>query len=306
VCRFYLVVYIVCLSQALLFSFVSSVFIFILLFLLLLLLLLLVCDFTSMTSYASATWQWVSSLWWGEPTVEFDPRLCSSLISAALIRIRLRFQKTQNTIVQQRKELLRLIDAPSATEKDMHEHYIHLRVSELISNYRLETALQGVTESLETINAYFPIISVPGEITAQPCLQALSSVIYAAARIDIDELNRMMPQLRAKLGKVFMEHALSNHEQMVMDKVADNLSAQQPDDATIHAYLMQIAPHKYKPHAMPAPSYDSQPSSEHTSLVTYPSLPPHAGTGDVPVPIAFGVPLPIHEGAILPSAPPPE
>jgi hypothetical protein len=183
-----------------------------------------------MAGYVSATWNWVASLWWGEEEVEFDPQRCSSLITAALIRVRLRFQKTQSTasrclsilflicctrttltlrtrclsvylsiclclsvclclfvclslcvylpvsvclsvclllshtdtVGKQRKELLRLINVPTSAEKAMHEHYVKLRMCELIASYRLENALDGLAEALETVQSYLPVISVPG------------------------------------------------------------------------------------------------------------------------------------------------
>jgi Regulator of Vps4 activity in the MVB pathway len=147
----------------------------------------------------------------------------------------------------------------------------------------------------------------PSEITSQPCLRALAALVYATPRIDVDELARLLPQLHAKLGQIFMERAATNHDGLVPDKVTDSLSAAQPDDATVHAYLMQLAPLRYKPHAMPAPQYhppsvlDGGGGREE---VVYPSLPP--SSGELPVPVAFGVPLPVHAGGVAPSAPPPE
>jgi hypothetical protein len=44
----------------------------------------------------------------------------------------------------------------------MHEHYVKLRMCELIASYRLENALDGLAEALETVQSYLPVISVPG------------------------------------------------------------------------------------------------------------------------------------------------
>lgn len=71
--------------------------------------------------------------------------------------------------------------------------------------------------------------------------EAVSSLIWASKRVDIDELGEVRKQLIKKYGKKFAEEADSNEGGVVNERLFNKLSVTPPSALLVMRYLEEIA-----------------------------------------------------------------
>ncbi|EWC46130.1 hypothetical protein DRE_04704 [Drechslerella stenobrocha 248] len=79
--------------------------------------------------------------------------------------------------------------------------------------------------------------------------EAIQSIIYAAPRTDVKELQQVRLLLVEKYGKVYAQQAVDNTEGKVAERVAKKLRVEPPGEELVDLYLQEIAKayHVYYP-----------------------------------------------------------
>lgn len=79
-------------------------------------------------------------------------------------------------------------------------------------------------------------------VTCDPGLEeAVKSLIYAAPRTDVKELNSVRVLLMEKYGKEFAMQAMENSDEKVSEKVLKKLAVTPPSQELVNGYLEEIA-----------------------------------------------------------------
>jgi len=106
--------------------------------------------------------------------------------------------------------------------------------------------------------------TVPGELS-----EAISTIIYAAPRLGVEELHQITQQLSVKFGAGVVDDALHNRYYQVNSTVVDGLAAVIPDEEMVREY-MRLYYAKNEPPANIVPS-----NTQNTYTAPYiPSAPP--------------------------------
>jgi len=71
--------------------------------------------------------------------------------------------------------------------------------------------------------------------------EAICTIIYAAPRLDIQELSVIREQFIVKFGKHFAQEAMSNQNNCVNARVVHKLSILTPENYLVYQYLTEIA-----------------------------------------------------------------
>lgn len=93
----------------------------------------------------------------------------------------------------------------------------------------------------DTILARFGLLSLP---EMDPGVaESVMTIIFAAPRIDIKEINMIRDQLTLKYGKEFSKACQENLNGCINPKIVHNLAVMRIEKALISGYLNQIADH---------------------------------------------------------------
>jgi vacuolar protein sorting-associated protein IST1 len=71
--------------------------------------------------------------------------------------------------------------------------------------------------------------------------EAVKSIIYAAPRVDVKELQQVRFLLVEKYGKEFGTESMENKDGKIAERVLNKLQVKPPDQALVEAYLKEIA-----------------------------------------------------------------
>lgn len=141
-------------------------------------------------------------------------------------------QKDTAIAKQQRRAMAQLLESGK-------EESARIRVENIIRS-------DLTTELLEILELYCELLLArAGLLEAKECdaglEEAVKSIIYAAPRTDVKELNNVRALLAEKFGKEFVAEAMENREGKVASRVSDRLKTEPPREELVEAYLETIA-----------------------------------------------------------------
>jgi vacuolar protein sorting-associated protein IST1 len=141
-------------------------------------------------------------------------------------------QKDEAISKQQRRAMAQLLEAGKIDSA-------RIRVENIIRSDIL-TELHEILELYcELLLARIGMMEGP---TCDPGLEeAVKSIMYAAPRIEVKEVNSVRILLGEKFGKEFAKVAAENSDGMVSEKVVKKLSVTPPPQALVNGYLEEIA-----------------------------------------------------------------
>lgn len=141
-------------------------------------------------------------------------------------------QKDEAISKQQRRAMAQLLEAGKIESA-------RIRVENIIRS-------DIITELHEILELYCELllarIGMMEGSTCNPGLEeAVKSIMYAAPRIEVKEINAVKILLAEKFGKEFAKTAADNADGMVSEKVVKKLSVTPPPEALVNGYLEEIA-----------------------------------------------------------------
>lgn len=141
-------------------------------------------------------------------------------------------QKDEAVSKQQRRAMAQLLEAGKIESA-------RIRVENIIRS-------DITTELHEILELYCELLLArTGLMEAQTCdpglEEAVKSLIYAAPRTDVKELNQVRALLVEKFGKDFALQAMENSDEKVSEKVLKKLAVTPPREELVVGYLEEIA-----------------------------------------------------------------
>ena len=182
-------------------------------------------------------------------------------LKLSIARLRMVQQKDEAVSKQQRRAMAQLLEASKVESAK-------IRVENIIRS-DITTELHEILELYcELLLARTGLMEAP---TCDPGLEeAVKSLIYAAPRTEVKELQQVRVLLVDKYGKDFALQAMDNTDGMVSEKVLKKLTVTPPSQELVTGYLEEIArtygvdwPKKPKADVGPPPDYmdeDDNPS----------------------------------------------
>ncbi|KAI9812266.1 MAG: hypothetical protein M1832_000456 [Thelocarpon impressellum] len=185
-------------------------------------------------------------------------------LKLSISRLRMVQQKDTAIAKQQRRAMAQLLEVGK-------EESARIRVENIIRS-------DITTELLEILELYCELLLARvGLLEAKECdaglEEAVKSLIYAAPRTDIKELQTTRALLMDKYGKEFALQAIENGDGKVADRVLEKLKIEPPPRELVTLYLTEIA--RTYGVDWPRGSQNPPPSSA-------PSSPPSSSDNDEP------------------------
>ncbi|CAO1600634.1 Vacuolar protein sorting-associated protein ist1 [Xanthoria calcicola] len=163
----------------------------------------------------------------------------SSLVSKLKVQLklsisRLRMVQQKDTAIakQQRRQMAHLLEQGK-------EESARIRVENIIRS-------DITTELLEILELYCELLLARiGLLEPKECdpglEEAIKSIIHAAPRTDVKELQQARQLLVEKYGKDFALEAIENNDGKVAERVVKKLKVEPPDAVLVDLYLKEIA-----------------------------------------------------------------
>lgn len=230
-------------------------------------------------------------------------------LKLAIARLRMVQKRDEALAKNQRRGMAQLLEAGK-------EESARIRVENIIRS-DIATELHEILELYcELLLARAGLLDSP---TCDPGLEeAVKSLIYAAPKTEIKELNQVRILLADKFGKEFVLTAMENSDGKVSDKVVKKLSVSPPKPELVQGYLEEIAkaygvnwPRKAKEDLGDAPDFmndDDSPSGGQAQKILTVPLAAESKEAEVgeelskaTPPKAFGPASPLHVNPPSPS-----
>ncbi|KAI9696121.1 MAG: hypothetical protein M1836_005952 [Candelina mexicana] len=153
-------------------------------------------------------------------------------LKLSISRLRMVQQKDSAIAKQQRRAMAQLLEQGK-------DESARIRVENIIRS-------DITTELLEILELYCELLLARiGLLEAKDCdpglEEAVKSIIYAAPRTDIKELQQARQLLVEKYGKEFALDAIDNNDGKVAERVVKKLRVEPPDPELVNSYLKEIA-----------------------------------------------------------------
>lgn len=153
-------------------------------------------------------------------------------LKLAIARLRMVQKRDEALSKAQRRDMAQLLDAGKIDSA-------RIRVENIIRS-------DIITELHEILELYCELLLARAGLlegpTCDPGLEeAIKSVIYAAPKTEIKELQVARTMLAEKYGKEFVQQAMENTDNKVSDKVIKKLSVTPPREELVQGYLEEIA-----------------------------------------------------------------
>ncbi|CAD6580148.1 MAG: hypothetical protein ASARMPREDX12_009477 [Alectoria sarmentosa] len=153
-------------------------------------------------------------------------------LKLSISRLRMVQQKDTAIAKQQRRAMAVLLEQGK-------EESARIRVENIIRS-------DITTELLEVLELYCELLLArTGLLEAKECdpglEEAIKSIIYAAPRTDVKELQQARALLVEKYGKEFALEAVENSDGKVAERVLKKLRVEPPDPELVTLYLKEIA-----------------------------------------------------------------
>ncbi|KAG9288370.1 hypothetical protein G9A89_021401 [Geosiphon pyriformis] len=167
------------------------------------------------------------------PPSSFNPNRLKVQLKLSINRLKLMQQKKASIGKHARKEIAELLkngkieSAKIRVEGIIREDF-HLEAMEILELYcELLLARFGIIEQMKQCDSGVQ--------------EAVNTLIYAAPRSEIKELNSVRDQLIAKYGKDFAVNAIDNKDNCVNDRIVQKFKVSTPDVYLVNRYLEEIA-----------------------------------------------------------------
>ncbi|KAJ3150222.1 hypothetical protein HDU89_003311 [Geranomyces variabilis] len=184
-------------------------------------------------------------------------------LKLAINRLKLLQQKKTQLNAVARKEIATLLEKGKEDSARVRvEHIIredfNIEAMEILELYsELLLARYGLLESMKHCD--------------QAIAEAVNTIIYAAPRTEVKELNMVRDQLIMKFGREFAVAAMENQNDIVNSRIVHKLKVQTPDPVLVDQYLKTIA----KAYNVP---YDAGTGTDNVLQ----TIPPSPGLADIP------------------------
>ena len=163
----------------------------------------------------------------------FNSHKLKSNLKMASQRIHLVNNKMDNMVKKRKKNIAKMLEIGKVEKaRIMVEHVIR-------DDFTME-AHELIELLCETVVARLPLL-----IAEKQCpfdmVNAVSTLIYCARRVQIPELDKIRKQLIKKYGKEFAQRAERNVDACVNERIIHKLSVQPPNAFLVVNYLKEIA-----------------------------------------------------------------
>ncbi|KAG9229176.1 regulator of Vps4 activity in the MVB pathway-domain-containing protein [Amylocarpus encephaloides] len=153
-------------------------------------------------------------------------------LKLSIQRLRMTQQKDEAVSKQQRRAMAQLLETGK-------EESAKIRIENIIRS-------DITTELHEILELYCELLLARTGLMEGPVCdigleEAVKSLIYAAPRTDIKELQQVRMLLMEKYGKEFALQAIENSDEKVSEKVLKKLTVTPPPQELVYGYLEEIA-----------------------------------------------------------------
>lgn len=191
-----------------------------------------------------------------------------------------RFQMASNKKSALLKQSMRDV-AILLAEDPPKEEKARIKAEALIRDDYMIEAYDILSLTCELLSERLKLISFSKECPPD-LVSSVATLIYAAPRVDIPELQEIRKQLRAKYGKKFEEDALNNVGGILNERVVTKLSVEPPAAYLVQTYLQRSC-EKYEVDWSPTVLLTAEQMGEPMAPPVGFSVPIARGTGLGPV-----------------------
>ncbi|CAG8613592.1 6355_t:CDS:2 [Paraglomus occultum] len=167
------------------------------------------------------------------PQYSYNSNRLKVQLKLTINRLKLSQQKKNSLNKQARKEIATLLE-------NGKEESARIRVEGIIREDLYIEAMELLELYCELLLARFGLIDQNSRTCDSAIIEAVSTLIYAAPRMEIVELQRVREQLITRFGKEFLENITQN-KLHVNDRVVVKLEAKAPALYLVNRYLEEIA-----------------------------------------------------------------
>ncbi len=166
-----------------------------------------------------------------------------------------RLKYTQEKMAALRQSARRGISELLAAGKD---ESARIRVEQIIRDDFMSEAMEIVELYCQLVIGRYALFEQhqPSHICEPSLVEAVSTIIYAAPRMNIQELLRVKEGFGAKFGKDFVHQAAENKNEQVNSKIIQKLSIYAPEPFLVEQYLKEIAKFYEIPWSGKSPTID--------------------------------------------------
>lgn len=157
-------------------------------------------------------------------------------LKMAVSRFQIASNKKTALMKQQMREIAKLL----AEEPTPKEEKAKIRAESLIREDNTVEAYEILQLECELLAERIKLLSSQKECP-KDLVSCISTIIWAADRVDIPELLEIRKQFRLKYGKKFEEDAINNVGGVLNERVVAKLSVQPPSAYLVQTYLEKIA-----------------------------------------------------------------
>lgn len=153
----------------------------------------------------------------------------------AVSRFGILSNKKSALMKQQMREIAKLL-----ADDPPHEEKAKIRAEALITDDNTIEAYEILQLTCELLSERIKLIASENECPPD-LVSSISTLIWAASRVDIPELLEVKKQFNKKYGSKFIENAMNNSGGILNERVVAKLSVQPPTAFLIQTYLEKIA-----------------------------------------------------------------
>lgn len=154
----------------------------------------------------------------------------------AVTRFQIASNKKTALMKQQMREIAKLL----AEEPTPKEEKARIRAEALIREDNCVEAYEILQLECDLLSERIKLISAEKKCPSD-LVSIVSTLMWAADRVDIPELGEIKKQFRSKYGKQFEEDAMNNKGGVLNERVVAKLSVQPPSAYLVQTYLEKIA-----------------------------------------------------------------
>lgn len=167
-------------------------------------------------------------------STRFNTTKLKTQLKMAIHRFEISANKKAAVAKQQTREIAVMLDAESPKEEKAM-----IRAEGLIREERVVEAYEILQLSCELLVERVKLIGST-KVCPPDLVSSISTLIWAADRVDIRELSSIQKILREKYGKNFEEDALKNQGKILNERIVEKLSFEPPSAYVVQCYLEQI------------------------------------------------------------------
>jgi len=169
-------------------------------------------------------------VFWGFSATKTKPQL-----KMAVSRFGILTNKKSALMKQQMREIAKLLAADPP-----HEEKAKIRAEALIREDNTIEAFEILQLTCELLAERIKLIASESECPTD-LVSSVSTLIWAASRVDIPELLEIKKQFGKKYGSSFVEAAMNNTDGVLNERIVAKLSVQPPTAFLVQTYLEKIA-----------------------------------------------------------------